>query len=1070
MKNIWQSFFKSPTSESAPELREAPKPNKPLSDADYEYLFEQLLEGIAYGWQPGRIQRFFETLGERGDKDAWLGWLERYQLKAMTAPTANENLAQYLLKLDEQCQALPPTSTARQVGDRAREIAMELLSRGTLNEIWEYTGPDGVENFGAAVELPEDNPPLAPAPMEELPPPEPLPEPIPSQVSPTDWSWEELLTTLQQNPAFAVQVAQELGLETTNLQSLATALAAQIDSQANPPPLEEPETAFNRGVERYEIEDFAGALSDWEKAIELRPSYYQAWNNRGLALKQLGRPEESLICYRQALELEPTYYKAWYNQGIVLEELERFEAAVASYDRALELKPDYDKAWSSRGDALQGAGQWEMAIASYEKALEIEPDLSGVWYQRGLTLKKVGNAKEAIASYDRALELRADTPEIWTARGHAAIELQVYEEAIASFDKALQFKPEAWEAWLGRSHAARLSAAPDLLLTSLSAISDSSPSLNQRGEAGELASLEAGLECLYPNTHPEGWGQLHAAIGRLYSRQAQTNPQEAEELRQKAVGRYHEALTTLTEEAFPELHLEVLQDLIQVQWALEDTARANKSLQRGASLLLRLLDNPQQSEGQQKCRAAELARFNQLGVDLAVQSGELATALELAQQSQVAASSIEGEPSPEAPSWRELRERLAPQTVAVYWHLSPVALTTFILDRDRAEPLVLGQPGNEVKQIVLTPALRARIREARENPTRIGQILLDLLEIEESDPERAPQTSGHSLELLQRLQQFQTWRLDWQRCLLQAEAEPSVFSKLLERLAEILNVPAILAATAKETASAASVLTLIPGSELDLLPLPALFASARSTAIPHCYPSTRTAFRPSTQQRPTSLSGLFVGQSEVEAEIFQQVSRNWAGARYLDPAQTSKSAAIAAISEGYQILHVAEPAGTGLTKINKYGIEWAYGESLGLEQLSTLPLSSYYLMVLPSNLAKTAALLERLLDRGVQYILYRLWPGDRIASDLLIGEFYRRLSAGAEPPEALYQSQRWLQTATAESLMVAYRDRISEASDTRSAEHLETQVRTLEENAAKMKGDSYPYANPYYWAGFIAIG
>jgi hypothetical protein len=38
----------------------------PLTDTDYEFLYMQLLDGVAHGWHEGRILRFFEKLGDRG--------------------------------------------------------------------------------------------------------------------------------------------------------------------------------------------------------------------------------------------------------------------------------------------------------------------------------------------------------------------------------------------------------------------------------------------------------------------------------------------------------------------------------------------------------------------------------------------------------------------------------------------------------------------------------------------------------------------------------------------------------------------------------------------------------------------------------------------------------------------------------------------------------------------------------------------------------------------------------------------------------------------------------------------
>ncbi len=43
------------------------------------------------------------------------------------------------------------------------------------------------------------------------------------------------------------------------------------------------ETYYNRGYNKRKIDDIIGAISDYSKAIEFRPDYYKAYNNRGFA-------------------------------------------------------------------------------------------------------------------------------------------------------------------------------------------------------------------------------------------------------------------------------------------------------------------------------------------------------------------------------------------------------------------------------------------------------------------------------------------------------------------------------------------------------------------------------------------------------------------------------------------------------------------------------------------------------------------------------------------------------------------------------------------------------------------
>ncbi|BDA65900.1 hypothetical protein CAL7716_000660 [Calothrix sp. PCC 7716] len=49
-------------------------------------------------------------------------------------------------------------------------------------------------------------------------------------------------------------------------------------------------------------------------------------------LGQLGRFEEAIASYDKAVEIKPDFYEAWNNRGNALRNLERFEEAIISYD------------------------------------------------------------------------------------------------------------------------------------------------------------------------------------------------------------------------------------------------------------------------------------------------------------------------------------------------------------------------------------------------------------------------------------------------------------------------------------------------------------------------------------------------------------------------------------------------------------------------------------------------------------------------------------------------------------------------------------------------------------------
>ncbi|BAY49356.1 protein prenyltransferase, alpha subunit [Scytonema sp. HK-05] len=473
------------------------------------------------------------------------------------------------------------------------------------------------------------------------------------------------------------------------------------------------EAWLNLGNQQYEAGDFLGAIAAYDNAIAIKPDFYLAWYNRGNALVNLGLYEQAIAWYDKALAINPDFYQAWDNRGTALDNLGQYEQAIASSDKALAINPDFYQAWFNRGIALHHLGRHEEAIASFDKAIAIKADDYQSWAMRGIVLRNLGQYEEAIASCDKALAIKPDDYRAWSNRGVALNHLGRYEEAIASSDKALAINPDHYQAWSNRGSAAGNSASCDPLLAFLSTIARQNPALNQRGYEGELASYEEGLKHCPQDTHPKGWGCLHWNIGNAhyFQRRSASHPRP---YWHKAVNSYNQALKTLTEADFPELYLEVLQDLIRAFLDLGYTGEAQELGRRGTDLLRRL-HRECKSPGKKKQLALKFAGFQQLTVDLAVQSGNWCAALELAELDKNACISwlLDGwSDEISSPSYGEIQQLLHPATAIVYWHLSPYALHTFILKHNASSPIVLSSP-LPVDAQDFTPLLAAvqRLRE-----------------------------------------------------------------------------------------------------------------------------------------------------------------------------------------------------------------------------------------------------------------------------------------------------------------------------------------------------------------------
>ncbi|WP_071191549.1 tetratricopeptide repeat protein [Trichormus sp. NMC-1] len=191
------------------------------------------------------------------------------------------------------------------------------------------------------------------------------------------------------------------------------------------------------------------ALATFDKAIDLQPDSYIAWDSRGIALYYLKRYKDSFVSHDKAVELKPDHALGWSNRGIPLNRLKRYTEALASFDKAIDLKYNFDPTWSSRGNALYWLKRYTEALAAYEKAIAIKPS-SANWQSKGAALQQLNRYKDAIASYEKAIQINSDWGDSSPAnafQGQASslYSLGRYEEALTAYDQAITLKPDNYQ-------------------------------------------------------------------------------------------------------------------------------------------------------------------------------------------------------------------------------------------------------------------------------------------------------------------------------------------------------------------------------------------------------------------------------------------------------------------------------------------------------------------------------------------------------------------------------------------------------------------------------------------------
>lgn len=95
---------------------------------------------------------------------------------------------------------------------------------------------------------------------------------------------------------------------------------------------------MNRATAEINVSNFAAAIEDYDKAIELSPRNTSVYNCRGLANYRSENYGEAVADFTNALDLNPTLNLPYYNRGLAFLKMEQRQKACADFQKACQLK------------------------------------------------------------------------------------------------------------------------------------------------------------------------------------------------------------------------------------------------------------------------------------------------------------------------------------------------------------------------------------------------------------------------------------------------------------------------------------------------------------------------------------------------------------------------------------------------------------------------------------------------------------------------------------------------------------------------------------------------------------
>jgi len=102
---------------------------------------------------------------------------------------------------------------------------------------------------------------------------------------------------------------------------------------------ESAEARLLMGTTKMMVNDYAGALVDMQKAVDLNPNLPDVYSYYGLALLSTGDQAGAKKAFQRELQLDPNNFDGNLRMGVLLRQDEEFEKAMALFRHALEIRP-----------------------------------------------------------------------------------------------------------------------------------------------------------------------------------------------------------------------------------------------------------------------------------------------------------------------------------------------------------------------------------------------------------------------------------------------------------------------------------------------------------------------------------------------------------------------------------------------------------------------------------------------------------------------------------------------------------------------------------------------------------
>ena len=143
----------------------------------------------------------------------------------------------------------------------------------------------------------------------------------------------------------------------------------------------------------------------WLSASRTSPSSHQNHNNLGDMYARQGNFQKAIEEFQKAIELKPDYGDAYHNLANVYHQIQKDDLALENYQKALSFNPNLWQSYQNIAAIYFTQQKFDLAKEFMEKAIKINPENIDLHTNFGILYLNIKDEQKAKEEFEKALQI-----------------------------------------------------------------------------------------------------------------------------------------------------------------------------------------------------------------------------------------------------------------------------------------------------------------------------------------------------------------------------------------------------------------------------------------------------------------------------------------------------------------------------------------------------------------------------------------------------------------------------------------------------------------------------------------